>query len=146
MLPPLVETCHCTVGVGDPDAEALNCAREPAATESFEGCLVIFGAARPDRACRFPGGVNLWGVKPMTRFVKMSPGWLPEAPWPSGADGDAPATCESPRMLPTTKAMPSRPAARHEPLRDPSDLLLDMFPSVRWPYRRAVPPNPSGQS
>jgi hypothetical protein len=33
----LVETCHCTVGVGDPDADALNDAIEFAAAESLEG-------------------------------------------------------------------------------------------------------------
>jgi hypothetical protein len=37
VLPPFVDTCHCTVGVGDPDADALKNAVEPAATESFEG-------------------------------------------------------------------------------------------------------------
>jgi hypothetical protein len=37
VLPPFVETCHCTVGAGDPEADALNDAVEFAATESFEG-------------------------------------------------------------------------------------------------------------
>jgi len=43
-LPPLVETCHWTVGVGDPDAEALNDAGEPEATDSLVGEEVIEGA------------------------------------------------------------------------------------------------------
>jgi hypothetical protein len=60
----------------------------------------------------------------------MSPGWPPEASWPPGVDGDAPAIWENPRVDPRTKARLSRPAARHEQLRVPSDLLLDMNPSV----------------
>jgi hypothetical protein len=65
----LVETCHCTVGAGDPDAEALNDAVEFAATESLEGWLVILGREKPVLAWRAAGGVNpCWG-KPTTRFV-----------------------------------------------------------------------------
>jgi hypothetical protein len=45
VVPPSVETCHCTVGVGDPVAEALNDTFEPAATVWLEGELVIVGAA-----------------------------------------------------------------------------------------------------
>jgi len=43
-LPPLVETCHWTVGVGDPDAEALNDAGDPEATDSLVGEDVMEGA------------------------------------------------------------------------------------------------------
>ena len=68
-LPPVVETCHCTVGAGDPDADALNDADEPAETESFEGWLVILGREKPFAAWRFAGGVNLCWGKPTTRFV-----------------------------------------------------------------------------
>src|SRR5271163_2892995 len=42
--PPFVLTCHCTVGVGDPDAAALNVAVDPAVTVTFAGLVVIVGA------------------------------------------------------------------------------------------------------
>ena len=47
-LPPLVELRHWTVGVGEPDAAALNDAVEPEATEMLEGWDVIFGALEDD--------------------------------------------------------------------------------------------------
>jgi hypothetical protein len=50
----LVDTCHWTVGVGEPEAAALNEAVELAATLSLAGWVVIFGAwcpvGIPDRA------------------------------------------------------------------------------------------------
>jgi hypothetical protein len=42
-----VETSHCTVGAGDPDAAAENEAVEFGATVSLEGWLVIVGADGP---------------------------------------------------------------------------------------------------
>jgi hypothetical protein len=42
--PPLVLTCHCTVGVGVPEAAAVNIAGAPAATVTFAGLVVIAGA------------------------------------------------------------------------------------------------------
>jgi hypothetical protein len=42
-----VETSHCTVGAGDPDATAENEAVAFGATVSLEGWLVIVGAAGP---------------------------------------------------------------------------------------------------
>jgi hypothetical protein len=42
-----VDTCHCTVGAGDPDAAAENEAVEFGATVSLEGWLVIVGDAGP---------------------------------------------------------------------------------------------------
>jgi hypothetical protein len=44
-LPPFVETCHCTVGVGVPEAAAVNVAVVAAlVTWSLAGSLVIDGA------------------------------------------------------------------------------------------------------
>ena len=39
------ESCHCTVGVGLPDAAAENVAVDPEATLTLTGCVVTFGAA-----------------------------------------------------------------------------------------------------
>jgi hypothetical protein len=47
VLPPSVETFHCTVGGGDPDAIAENEAVEFGATVSLEGSLVTVGATGP---------------------------------------------------------------------------------------------------
>jgi len=41
--PPLVLTCHCTVGVGEPVAAAVKVAVWPAFTVWFVGCAVIVG-------------------------------------------------------------------------------------------------------
>src|ERR1700683_2040817 len=47
-VPPLfVLTCHCTVGVGEPDAAAVNVARAHAVTVTFVGSVVIVGAVLP---------------------------------------------------------------------------------------------------
>ncbi len=43
VVPPSVDTCHWTVGVGVPDAAAVNVAVVPATTVTFAGCLVIAG-------------------------------------------------------------------------------------------------------
>jgi hypothetical protein len=45
--PPLALTCHCTVGVGEPDAAAVNVAVAPAVTVTFAGFVVITGAVFP---------------------------------------------------------------------------------------------------
>jgi hypothetical protein len=54
VVPALVETRHWTVGVGEPEAAALNEAVELAATLWLAGWLVILGAwcpvGIPDRA------------------------------------------------------------------------------------------------
>jgi hypothetical protein len=42
--PPFVETCHWTVGVGEPDAAALNETGLPNATVWLIGSVVITGA------------------------------------------------------------------------------------------------------
>jgi hypothetical protein len=69
VLPPFVETCHCTVGVGDPVADALKDTVEFAAAETLEGWLVILGREKPILACSVAGGISpCWG-KPTTRFV-----------------------------------------------------------------------------
>jgi hypothetical protein len=44
VLPPLVDTCHCTVAVGSPEAAAVNVAAWPAVTVALAGWLVIAGA------------------------------------------------------------------------------------------------------
>jgi hypothetical protein len=43
VVPASVDTCHWTVGVGEPDAAALNEAVELAATLSLAGWVVIVG-------------------------------------------------------------------------------------------------------
>ena len=45
VVPPSVDTCHCTVGAGLPDAAAVNVAVEPAVTEVLAGCVVTAGVA-----------------------------------------------------------------------------------------------------
>ena len=42
--PPLVERCHCTVGVGTPDAEAVNVTDVPGCTVWSDGLVVTAGA------------------------------------------------------------------------------------------------------
>jgi hypothetical protein len=44
VAPPSVDTCHWTVGVGLPEAAAVNVAVPPAATEALAGCVVTVGA------------------------------------------------------------------------------------------------------
>jgi hypothetical protein len=44
VVPPLVLTCHCTVGVGVPVAAAVNVAVVPAVTVVLVGCKLINGA------------------------------------------------------------------------------------------------------
>jgi len=44
--PAFVETCHWTVGDGEPDAEAVNEAVAPAATDSLEGWVWTAGARK----------------------------------------------------------------------------------------------------
>jgi hypothetical protein len=44
VAPPLVLTCHCTVGAGWPEAAALNVAAAPAVTVTLIGLVVITGA------------------------------------------------------------------------------------------------------
>ena len=42
--PELVLSCHCTVGVGDPLAAAVNVTVWPAATNWFVGLVVTIGS------------------------------------------------------------------------------------------------------
>ena len=42
-LVPFVLTCHCTVGVGDPLAEAVKLTEAPATTDSEAGLLFTIG-------------------------------------------------------------------------------------------------------
>jgi hypothetical protein len=58
VVPPSVETCHCTNSGAVPDADALNDTFEPAATVWLEGELVILGREKPVLAWRVVGGVN----------------------------------------------------------------------------------------
>ena len=44
VVPPFVLTCHCTLGTGDPVADAINVALTPAITVTFAGFTVITGA------------------------------------------------------------------------------------------------------
>jgi hypothetical protein len=44
VVPLLVETCHCTVGAGVPDACDVNVAVAPAVTVWSVGCVVTTGA------------------------------------------------------------------------------------------------------
>src|SRR5580700_9562926 len=44
MVPPLVETSHCTVGAGKPDAAASKMAVWPSSTIGLSGCSVTAGA------------------------------------------------------------------------------------------------------
>jgi len=44
VVPPLVLTCHCTVGVGLPDAAAVNVAVVPTPMDWFAGFSVTNGA------------------------------------------------------------------------------------------------------
>src|SRR6185436_4889500 len=47
--PPLVDTCHRTVGSGRPDAAAVNVTVPPATTVRSAGSVVTVGAARTVR-------------------------------------------------------------------------------------------------
>jgi hypothetical protein len=53
----LVDTRHWTVGVGEPDAAALNEAVDPAATLSAAGWVVMAGAAPGAVTVRVAGAV-----------------------------------------------------------------------------------------
>lgn len=46
-VPPFVLTCHCTVGVGEPEAAAVNVAVAAAVTVTFAGFVVIAGVVFP---------------------------------------------------------------------------------------------------
>jgi hypothetical protein len=55
--PPLALTCHCTVGVGVPEAAAVNEAGPPDATVTFAGFIVIAGAVFPPVTVKVAGVV-----------------------------------------------------------------------------------------
>ena len=44
VIPPFVLYCHCTVGAGVPDPEAVRVTVVPALTARFDGCAPIEGA------------------------------------------------------------------------------------------------------
>ncbi len=44
LVPPLVDSCHCTAGVGVPDAAAVNVTLAPSVTDRSAGWVVIWGA------------------------------------------------------------------------------------------------------
>ncbi len=46
VVPPFAEVCHCTVGVGEPEAVASKTALCPSSTVTLAGCFVTTGAAR----------------------------------------------------------------------------------------------------
>jgi hypothetical protein len=56
-LLPVADSSHWTVGVGEPEAAALNEAVDPDVTASFDGSSVILGAVRrpPPKAGAAPG-------------------------------------------------------------------------------------------
>ena len=44
VVPPSEETIHCTLGIGEPEADAEKDASDPAVTEIADGCIEIEGA------------------------------------------------------------------------------------------------------
>ncbi len=70
--PPLVLTCHWTVGVGEPVAAADRSATLPACTERFEGCCVMDGATGATTV-----KVAAWDVIELDPCVKITRYWLP---------------------------------------------------------------------
>jgi hypothetical protein len=73
--PPLALTCHCTVGVGVPEAAAVNVAVAPAATVTFAGFVVIVGAVFPAVTVRVAAVV----VALPDALLKTALYWLPLA-------------------------------------------------------------------
>src|ERR1700735_186393 len=72
--PPPVLTCHCTVGVGEPDATAVNVAIAPAVTDRFVGLEVIVGAVL---FAAFTVKVAAVVVAMPDALVKTARYWLP---------------------------------------------------------------------
>src|SRR5438309_1357135 len=70
LTPPLMLTCHCTVGVGVPLAAAVNVAVWPAFTVTFAGFPVIAGATLTVRVAALVVAV-------LTTFVNTARNWLP---------------------------------------------------------------------
>src|SRR4051794_829339 len=79
VAPPSVETCHCTVGDGLPEAEALKLNGSPAATAWSDGLDVTDGAVCTVRLAA------VVVVEPTT-LVKTARYW-----WPSSAPVAVPA-------------------------------------------------------
>jgi hypothetical protein len=50
LVPPLVDSCHFTVGVGEPVADAVNVTLVPALTVTLDGLVLTVGALRPRNA------------------------------------------------------------------------------------------------
>jgi hypothetical protein len=71
--PPLVLTCHCTVGVGEPLAAALNVAVPPVQTDWFDGFAVIPGDVFTVRVAGLVVAV-------LHILVKSARYWLPLCP------------------------------------------------------------------
>ena len=70
LLPEFVLNCHCTVGVGLPDAAAVNVAVDPAVTVTLAGWVVTAGA-------EFTVSVATALVAVPTEFVNTARYWVP---------------------------------------------------------------------
>src|SRR6266481_3993468 len=70
VAPPLMLTCHCTVGVGVPLAAAVNVAVWPWLTVRFVGFVVTAGATLTVRVAAFDVAV-------LTTFVNTARNWFP---------------------------------------------------------------------
>ena len=71
VTPPSVLTCHCTVGVGEPDAAAVKVAVWPAVTVWLAGWVVIVGSVE------FTVSVAAVVVAVPAAFVNTARYWLP---------------------------------------------------------------------
>jgi hypothetical protein len=76
VAPPLMLTCHCTVGLGVPFAAAVNVAVWPEFTVRFAGFAVTAGATLTVRVAALEVAVD-------TTFVNTARNWLPV--WPAAA-------------------------------------------------------------
>ncbi|MGA2835640.1 MAG: hypothetical protein ABSF84_03485 [Acidimicrobiales bacterium] len=101
--PPSVDISHCTVGVGLPEALALNVALWLSATVTLDGFFVILGTsvfAAADRVA-MPTG---WTAGPTDRLVKTRPGgWAGSVDAWAGLEDNSTAPATS-RLAPTTTA------------------------------------------
>ena len=70
VVPPSVETSHCTVGVGEPVAAAVKVAVAPEATDTFEGLAVTTGGVVTVRVAAVV-------VAPPAELVKTASYWSP---------------------------------------------------------------------
>ncbi len=73
VVPPSVESCHCSVGVGVPLAAPLKFALCPTVTDWFPGCVVMFGAT-----AGFTVSVPASPTNVPAAFVAESRNWSPD--------------------------------------------------------------------